>query len=208
LPKTPRKADLSRARKQAQQAIVVADADLERSRRAAEQTIVTAKAESESRILAGKGESQRVMQTGLAEATVLMRKVASYGDPRLYALTLAASSLAQSAQPLVPERVFMTGGGNSSDGVGVPNTLTTLLKPSRCRAHRLQGGRRRHRSASELNTFADRMTRKAMEAIEADCSTARGKREWEGHPRQRFKVKGPCSLSPVYSGERLGEGLL
>ena len=39
-------ADLARARKQAQQQIVMAEADLERSRRQAEQMVVTAKAES------------------------------------------------------------------------------------------------------------------------------------------------------------------
>ncbi len=58
-------ADLARARKQAQQQIVMAEADLERSRRQAEQMVVTAKAESEQRILAGKGESQRTLQIGL-----------------------------------------------------------------------------------------------------------------------------------------------
>ena len=37
------------------------------------------------RMLAGRGESQRVMQVGLSEAAVLLRKIASFGDPRLYA---------------------------------------------------------------------------------------------------------------------------
>src|SRR5207248_64869 len=53
-------ADLARSRKQAQQVVVMAEAELERSRRAAEQVVVTAKAESEQRILAGRGESQRL----------------------------------------------------------------------------------------------------------------------------------------------------
>ena len=43
----------------------MSEADLERSRRQAEQTIVTAQAESQQRVLAGKGESQRLLQIGL-----------------------------------------------------------------------------------------------------------------------------------------------
>jgi hypothetical protein len=54
------------------------------------------------------------LQEGLAEASVLQRKIASYGDPRLFALTFAARELAQSQQPLVPERLFMTQGGGES----------------------------------------------------------------------------------------------
>src|SRR5262249_41625784 len=72
-------ADLARARKQAEQTVVNADAELARARRQAEQTVVTAEAESRQRVLAGRGEAQRVMQVGLSEAAVLMRKIASFG---------------------------------------------------------------------------------------------------------------------------------
>ena len=41
---------------------------------------------------------------------MLLRKIGSFSDPRLYALALVAEHLAQSSQPLVPERVFMAGG--------------------------------------------------------------------------------------------------
>jgi hypothetical protein len=85
-------ADLARARKQAEQTVVVAEAELARSRREAEQTVVLAEAESQKRILAGRGEGQEVMQVGLAEASVLLRKIASYGDPRLYALAQGPTS--------------------------------------------------------------------------------------------------------------------
>src|SRR5699024_499650 len=78
-------AELARSRRSAEQTVVAADAELARSRRAAEQTIVTAEAESRQRVLAGRGEAQRVIQVGLSEAAVLLRKVASMGDPRLYA---------------------------------------------------------------------------------------------------------------------------
>ena len=50
------------------------------------------------------------MQIGLSEASVLLRKIASFGDPRLYALSMVAEHLSHSRQPLVPERVFMAGG--------------------------------------------------------------------------------------------------
>ncbi len=59
-----------------------------------------------------------------------MRKVNSYGDPRLYAIQEVASRLANSQQPLVPERVFVTGstsGENSSAGSGSLGFLLQLL---------------------------------------------------------------------------------
>src|SRR5438477_5957885 len=121
-------ADLARARKQAEQTIVVAEADLERSRRAAEQTVVTAKAEAEQKVLAGRGESSRQMQIGLSEATVLLKKISSFGDPRLYALSIVAEHLSKSTQPLVPERVFMTTGeAASAAGSGLVTQFMNLL---------------------------------------------------------------------------------
>jgi hypothetical protein len=88
----------------------MAEANLAQSRRQAEQTLVLAEADSQQAILAGRGEAQRIMQVGLSEAAVLMQKVSSYGDPRLFALTHVGSQLAKSTQPLVPERVFLSGG--------------------------------------------------------------------------------------------------
>src|SRR5262249_33563631 len=88
-------ADLARARKQAEQTVVQAEAELARSRRQAEQTVVLAEAESRQRVLAGRGEGQRVLQVGLSEASVLLRKIGSFGDPRLYALSLVAEHLSR-----------------------------------------------------------------------------------------------------------------
>ena len=107
-------ADLARARMQAQQAVVMAEAELERARRKAAQTVVTAEAESRQRVLAGEGEAKRVTEVGMAEAAVLARKIAGYRDPRLYALTQATEHLAHSVQPLVPSRMFVSGGGHGS----------------------------------------------------------------------------------------------
>ncbi len=112
-------ADLQRARKQAEQTVVVAEAELARSRRQAEQTVVLAEADSRSRNLAGKGEGERIMQVGTSEAAVLVRKIQALGDPRLYAVSQVAESLSHSVQPLVPQRLFVSGGGaGSEDGQG------------------------------------------------------------------------------------------
>jgi uncharacterized membrane protein YqiK len=118
-------AELERARRQAQQVVVAADADLAKSQRQAQQTVLLAEADSKQRVLAGRGEAQRVMQIGLSEASVLLRKVASFGDPRLYALSIVAEQMTHSAQPLVPERVFVSGGDGQAGGAG--GMLTMLL---------------------------------------------------------------------------------
>jgi regulator of protease activity HflC (stomatin/prohibitin superfamily) len=109
-------AELAKAKKHAEQTVVMSEAALARARREAEQTIVLAEADSKQKVLQGRGESQRILQEGLAEAAVLLRRVASYGDPRLYAMTLVANELAHSAQPLVPERVFVSGEGSNGYG--------------------------------------------------------------------------------------------
>ena len=51
-------ADLARARKQAEQVVVVSEGELSRSRRQAEQTVVLAEADARQRELAGRGEAQ------------------------------------------------------------------------------------------------------------------------------------------------------
>jgi uncharacterized membrane protein YqiK len=109
-----------------------ADADLERARKHAEQTIVTAEAESRQRVLAGQGEAKRIAEIGQAEANVLHQKIASYMDPRLYAVAVLAEHLSKSVQPLVPQQVFMGGGGSGgsggdSSGLGMMGTLVNLL---------------------------------------------------------------------------------
>src|SRR6185295_12733211 len=108
-------AELAIARKQAEKQIVLADANLVQARRQAEQTVVLAEADAKQAMLAGQGEGQRILQSGLAEAAVLQRKVESYGDPRLYSLAQLAAHLAKSTQPLVPEQLFINGGGGTSE---------------------------------------------------------------------------------------------
>jgi len=92
--------------------------------------VVLAEASSKRDQLAGRGESQKIAQVGLAEASVLLRQIASYGDPRLYALSRVSENLSHSEQPLVPERVFMAGGsydGNGNGSAGGPNAAGGLL---------------------------------------------------------------------------------
>jgi uncharacterized membrane protein YqiK len=99
-----------------------AEANLSKSRKEAEQTIVLAEAEARRRALEGQGESERVRRIGQAEAQVLLKKVASFGDPRLYAMSLVSEILSKSQQPIVPRQVF-TSGGDHDGGM-----LSTLLK--------------------------------------------------------------------------------
>jgi len=171
-------ADLARSRKQAQQTVVVAEAELERSRRQAEQTVVTAEAESRQRILAGKGESQRTLQIGLSEASVLMQKINSYGDPRLYALALVAEHLAQSNQPLVPEHMFVAGGdgggaASTSPGQGLFGTLISLLVAEKS-GFKFEG----NGQSAAMKDLADKMTKQVLDAMQAggnvDLPAAKG----------------------------------
>jgi uncharacterized membrane protein YqiK len=120
-------ADLARARKAAEQTVVVAEAALARSRREAEQKVVLAEADSRERMLAGRGESQRIMQVGLSEALVLLRKISSYGDPRLFAVNQVAERLSRSQQPLVPQRLFVASGANGDGESPQSGNLLGLL---------------------------------------------------------------------------------
>ncbi|HTJ19549.1 MAG TPA: SPFH domain-containing protein, partial [Steroidobacteraceae bacterium] len=142
------------------------DADLAKARKAAEQMVVMARAESEQRVLAGRGEGARTLQIGLSEASVLMRKIGSYGDPRLYALALVAEYLSHSSQPLVPERVFMAGANGENGHAAGANTgmlgmLINLLVAEK------SGFQMADQSAmSSLQEFSEKMTREAMESMQ------------------------------------------
>jgi hypothetical protein len=160
-------ADLARARKQADQTVVIADAELARARRQAEQTVVTAQAESQQRVLSGRGEAQRVLQVGLSEALVLVRKIASFGDPRLFALSGVAERLSQSNQPLVPERVFVAGtGGDSAAGAGgAGGMLGLLINLLVAEKTGFQPGNGDGEPAG-LKDMAERLTREAMDSLQ------------------------------------------
>jgi uncharacterized membrane protein YqiK len=142
------------------------EADLARARKQAEQMVVTAQAESQQRVLAGRGEGSRILQTGLSEAAVLLRKIGSFGDPRLYALQLVAEHLAHSSQPLVPERVF-TAGANGDNGHGAAPSqgmLGLLINLLVAEKSGFQPGDQG--GLANLKEFADRMTREAMDSMQ------------------------------------------
>jgi uncharacterized membrane protein YqiK len=154
-------ADLARARKQAEQMVVNSEGELGRARRQAEQIVLTAQAESEQRVLAGRGEAQRIMQVGLSEASVLMRKISSFGDPRLYALSIVAEHLSHSSQPLVPERVFVGGSGTDASGSsGMLGLLLNLLVAEKSGFHAANGD-----EPAALKEMSERITREALEAL-------------------------------------------
>ncbi len=168
-------ADLARARKQAEQTVVNADAELAKSRRQAEQIVVTAEAESQQRILAGRGEAQRVMQVGLSEALVLLRKIASFGDPRLYALSIVTEQLTHSTQPLVPERVFMAGANGEHTGgpgaaSGMLGLLLSLLVAEKSGFQPVDAP-----EISGLKELSERLTREALDSIKQAAAVAPAK---------------------------------
>jgi hypothetical protein len=154
-------ADLARARKQAEQTVVVAEADLARSRRQAEQTVVLAEADSKQRELAGRGEAQKIAQVGFTEAAVLLRRIASYRDPKLYAMSLLAEQLSKSTQPLVPERVFVAGGAEDGAGqsAGLFGLLVNLLVAEKSGFQTGQADP----ALAEIDALAERVTKQVMQ---------------------------------------------
>ena len=170
-------AELAKARKQAEQTIVTAqadnqkrilqaDADLVRARKQAEQTVVLAEADAKQKQLAGRGEASRIMQTGLSEASVQLRKISSFGDPRLYALAIVAEHLSRSSQPLVPERLFVAGangenGHNGQTGQGMLGTLLSLLVAEKSGFETTDSP-----ELASLREYADRMTKEVMQSAQ------------------------------------------
>jgi hypothetical protein len=124
-----------------------------------------AEAESQQKVLAGKGESQRIMQVGLAEASVLLKKISSFGDPRLFALSRVSEQLSHSTQPLVPERVFVSGGdgqnGQSSLSQGLVGMLLNLLVAEKSGFQLSDGAEQ-----VKLQEISDHMTSEAMATME------------------------------------------
>jgi uncharacterized membrane protein YqiK len=170
-------ADLARARKQAEQTVVMAEADLARSRHQAEQTVVLAEANSQEQELQGRGEAQRIAEVGLSEAAVLLRRISSYGNPKLYAVSLLAEQLSKSKQPLVPERVFMAGGNGNGNGdshtdpaSGLFGMLISLLVAEK--ADFAPKEEKTSPQLADVEAFADRVTKKILDAAENGAGEA------------------------------------
>jgi uncharacterized membrane protein YqiK len=166
-----------------------AEAQLARARKQAEQMVVTAEAESQQRILAGRGEGARIMQVGFSEASVLLRKIQSYSDPRLYALSSVAAGLSKCTQPLVPERVFISGGAGTTGvpgdgqtgtgslaGNGVFGLLLNMLVAEKSGFQLVEqpGG-------SDLHDFTEKVAKEAIEAIQQALASNRAAPTHEGN---------------------------
>jgi len=102
------------------------EAQLAEAQRLARRDVARALGESRAQELMGKGEAARVAQVGLSEASVLLQKVRAYGDPRLFAVNTVSDSFAKSAQPIVPERLFVLGGDGASS-TGAPPTASNIV---------------------------------------------------------------------------------
>src|SRR5438552_3974620 len=105
------------------------------------------------------------MQVGLSEALVLMRKISSFGDPRLYALSVVTEQLTHSSQPLVPERVFMAGGngdqtGSSGSAAGMLGLLLNLLVAEKSGFQPVDAT-----EMSGLKGLSETLTREAVESM-------------------------------------------
>jgi len=155
-----------------------AEAQLARARKQAEQVVVTAQAQSQERILAGRGEGARILQEGLSEASVLLQKINSFSDPRLYALSVVAQNLAKCTQPLVPERVFIAGGaggGTTGDGQpglgasagnGLVGLLVSLLVAEKSGFQLVE-----QPAGSDLRAFTEQVTRQVMAGLQQSVGT-------------------------------------
>ena len=87
----------------------------------AKREIAIAEGRARASELEGQGEAAKIAQVGEAEASVSRQKIEAFTDPRLYALNLIGAQLANSKQPLVPERVVMLG-GNGDGKPGAPGS--------------------------------------------------------------------------------------
>lgn len=94
-------ADLARAEKEAQKVKVLSDA-----------------------------EAGKIASIGTSEADVLQKKVESFGDSRLYAMSILADKLTTSKQPIVPANLFTSGGKNT----GVLDMLLSLMTVEKVKA--------------------------------------------------------------------------
>ncbi len=192
-----------------------AEAQLARARKQAEQVVVTAQAHSQERILAGRGEGARILQEGLSESAVLLQKINSFSDPRLYALSVVAQNLAKCTQPLVPERVFIAGGaggGTAGDGQpglgasagnGLVGLLVSLLVAEKSGFQLVE-----QPAGSDLRTFTDEVTRQVMAGLQQSVGTnpafaaPAGKSNGATPPPASAKAVAATSLADTVDGSK------
>lgn len=135
-------AELARAKKTAETTVVQAEAAAKQARlqgegeagrllviaeAQAKQAALVGEGEGKKAALIGEGEGKRISAVGQAEAQVLLQKIESYRDPRLYAIAIVADHLRQSQQPLVPAQVVQFGAGGGDGQTSMLSALLSIL---------------------------------------------------------------------------------
>ncbi|MCY2946608.1 MAG: SPFH domain-containing protein [Planctomycetota bacterium] len=100
------------------------EADFARATKEAGKVKVMAEADAARITMLAEADAGRIMKVGSSEASVLEKKVESFGDSRLYALSVLAEFITNSKQPIVPASLI-TGGSNHAGGL--LDTLLSLL---------------------------------------------------------------------------------
>jgi uncharacterized membrane protein YqiK len=151
------------------------EAQLAEAQRLAKRDIARAFGESRSKELVGRGEAARIAQVGLSEAAVFLQKIRAYGDPRLFALNLVADQFARSAQPIVPERLFVMGtrGDGEKADLGSSNVLSQLLALLLAEKAGL-GIEEKPRGLEELEKFSEQLTKKFSLNVEPAAQISPG----------------------------------
>ncbi len=103
------------------------EAQLAEARRLAKRDVARAEGEARSKELIGKGEAARIGQVGLSEAAVFLQKIRAFSDPRLFALNEVSAKLANSRQPLVPDRLLFMGSPEGAADPSAANLFGKLL---------------------------------------------------------------------------------
>lgn len=126
-----KQAELTQSKIEIEVAANRAEAQLAEAHRMAKRDIAIAEGRAQAQKLEGEGEAAKTTQVGMAEAAVFLQKIQAYGDPRLFALRDLADRFANSKQPLVPERLFITGHDGKDGQSGLLQTLLGLLVSQR-----------------------------------------------------------------------------
>jgi len=99
-----------------------------------------------------------------------LQKIRAYGDSRLFALNLVAERFAGSAQPIVPERLFVMGGaGGDKVDLGSSNVFSqflTLLLAEKSGLGVAEGGQ----GMEDLEKLTASVAKKFEQAVAAEGS--------------------------------------
>lgn len=91
---------------------------------------------AEIKVLAD-ARANEITLIGTSEADVLQKKVESFGDSRLYAMSVLTEKITQSKQPIVPQNLIQSGDGK---GVNLLEVLMSLMVQEKTQAMRTPDG--------------------------------------------------------------------